>query len=72
MDRFDGECRRNPPNDEFPPVNESFWCGEFIAKVKECDLDPSFQASIVPMKTGKVTTKPNPPPKEPKKPTKFF
>ena len=31
-DRWDGECRRNPPNNGFPGVNEDFWCGEFREK----------------------------------------
>lgn len=31
-DRWDGECRRNPPNNGFPGVNEDFWCGEFRDK----------------------------------------
>lgn len=32
-DRWDGECRRNPPNNGFPGVNEDFWCGEFKSKI---------------------------------------
>lgn len=31
-DRWDGECRRNPPNNGSPGVNEDFWCGEFREK----------------------------------------
>lgn len=71
-DRWDGECRRNPPNSAFPGVKDGFWCGEFIPKVKECTLIPRFQTSNVPLESGKVTTKPNPPPKEPKKPSRFL
>lgn len=32
FDKWDGECRRNPPNNGFPGVNEDFWCGEFCEK----------------------------------------
>lgn len=32
FDKWDGECRRNPPNNGFPGVNEDFWCGEFRDK----------------------------------------
>lgn len=32
FDKWDGECRRNPPNNGFPGVNEDFWCGEFREK----------------------------------------
>lgn len=32
-DRWDGECKRYPPNNGFPGVNEDFWCGEFKSKI---------------------------------------
>lgn len=34
-DRWDGECRKNPPNNGFPGVKEVFWCGEFLGFVLE-------------------------------------
>ena len=68
------ECHRFPKSvkNGWPIVNENDWCGEFAPGMGVSHLRPEFQVKQRPLKPANLTTKPNPPPTDPKKPTKFL
>ena len=68
------ECHRFPKRagHGWPIVKEDDWCGEFAPVMGVSHLRPEFQVKQRPLKPANLTTKPNPPPMEPKKPTKFL
>ena len=68
------ECHRFPKRagNGWPIVKEDDWCGEFAPGMGVSHLRPEFQVKQRPLKASNLTTKPNPPPIDPKKPTKFL